>query len=87
MSELQDANNKSNGIDDQPGELYNHSFHIISSFLLSLLNKVFQKGEYPSSWTVSITVPVFKDGNIDNVTIYRGITLTSIISEIYSNTS
>ena len=39
---------------------------------------------YPDSWTRGIIVPVPKKGNINDINKYRGITLTSIFSKIFS---
>lgn len=39
---------------------------------------------YPTSWTKGIIVPVPKKGNLNDVNNYRGITLTSIFSKLYS---
>ena len=45
-------NNKSSGIDTLIAEVFKHSFNEISSFLLSLFNKLFRNGEYPKAWGV-----------------------------------
>jgi hypothetical protein len=39
---------------------------------------------YPRNWTEGIIVPVPKKGNLNDVNNYRGITLTSIFSKIFS---
>ena len=58
--------------------------------LLSRANKafplvfMFEKGIYPDSWTRGIIVPVPKKGNLNDANNYRGITLTSIFSKIFS---
>lgn len=39
---------------------------------------------YPDSWSRGIIVPVPKKGNLNDVNNYRGITLTSIFSKIFS---
>ena len=40
---------------------------------------------YPDSWSRGIIVPVSKKENMRNVNNYRGITLTSIFSKIFSH--
>ena len=42
------------------------------------------KGEYPENWGRGIIIPIFKGGNLDDPSNYRGITLINIISKIYS---
>jgi hypothetical protein len=41
-------------------------------------------GEYPVKWGEGIIAPIFKKGNIDDPTNYRGITLINILAKIYS---
>ena len=57
MSELKNAllvqnNNKSCGTDGLPVELFKHSFESTSTLLLKLFNRIFETGEYPSSWVL-----------------------------------
>ena len=77
-------NNKSSGIDGVPAELFKCSFHVISEFLLKIFNYIYMKGEYPENWGREIIIPIFKGGNLDGPSNYRGITLINIISKIYS---
>ena len=45
---------------------------------------MFEKAIYPDNWTWGIIVPVPKKGNQNDVNNYRGITLTSVFSKIFS---
>ena len=45
---------------------------------------MFDNSVYPESWTKGIIVPVPKKGNLNDANNYRGITLTSIFSKIFS---
>ena len=45
---------------------------------------MFNNGEYPRSWGESIIYPIFKKGDVNDAQSYRGITLISILAEIYS---
>ena len=45
---------------------------------------MFEKAIYPDNWTRGIIVPVPKKGNQNDVNNYRGITLTSVFSKIFS---
>ena len=45
---------------------------------------MFEKGIYPDSWTRGIIVPVPKKGDLNDTNNYRGITLTSLFSKIFS---
>ena len=77
-------NNKSAGTDDLCSELFKGSFDIVSQFLLKLYNRLFSNGEYPRLWGEGIIVPIFKGGNNDDPSSYRGITLINILGKIYS---
>jgi hypothetical protein len=45
---------------------------------------MYSKCIYPESWTKGIVVPIPKTGDLTNVNNYRGITLTSIFSKVFS---
>ena len=77
-------NNKSSGIDTLIAEVFKHSFNQISTFLLTLFNKLFRNAEYPKAWGEGIIVPIFKGGDAENAKNYRGITLINILGKIYS---
>lgn len=57
---------------------------ILSPLMCKLFNYIFAKGIYPSSWCSGVTVPVPKRGDLSDVNNYRGITLTSVFSKIFS---
>ena len=75
---------KSPGSDLLPPELFLDSFELIGDMLCKLFNFIFRNNLYPESWTKGLVVPVPKKGDLTNVNNYRGITLTSIFSKIYS---
>ena len=77
-------NNKSSGIDTLIAEVFKHSFNEISTFLLTLFNKLFRNSEYPKSLGEGIIVPIYKGGDIENAKNYRGITLINILGKNYS---
>ena len=89
MEELKKAvihqkNNKSYGLDNICTEVLKSSFVIISPFLLKLINQIFNSGEYPESWGRGIIVPIFKSGDANLAQNYRGITISNILSKVYS---
>ena len=77
-------NNKSSGEDSLIAEIYKCSFDIISPFMLTLFNKIFQTGIYPNAWGSGTIIPIHKGGDVENAKNYRGITLINIIAKIYS---
>ena len=89
MEELKKAlfhqkNNKSYGLDNICTEVLKSSFSIISPILLKRINQIFNSGQYPESSGRAIIVPIFKSGDADNAQNYRGITISSILSKVYS---
>ena len=65
-------------------KIYKTSFNHICPFLLKLYNIIFNRAEYPRDWGTSIITPKYKGGNINTASNYRGITLTNIPANIYS---
>ncbi|ESO92711.1 hypothetical protein LOTGIDRAFT_70291, partial [Lottia gigantea] len=44
----------------------------------------FEKGCFPDEWSEAIIVPVYKKGSINDVQNYRGISLVSCLSKIFT---
>ena len=77
--------NKSPGLDLLPPELFIETADLLAGPLSKLFNYIFVNNMYPEIWTRGIVVPVPKKGDLSDVNNYRGITLTSIFSKIYSH--
>lgn len=75
---------KSSGIDMLNSEIFMEGREILAPILCRLFNFMFDNSIYPESWTKGLIVPVPKKGNLNDVNNYRGITLTSIFSKIFS---
>ena len=54
-------------------------------FLVKFFNALFDRGRHPDSWRESIIVPLFKQGNQNDPSNYRGISLCDISSKLYSS--
>ena len=76
--------NKSSGIDALIPELFISSSNILSPLMCRLFNYMYENAVYPDCWTKGVIVPVPKKGSIHDVNNYRGITLTSIFSKLFS---
>ena len=76
--------NKSPGLDLLPPELFIDSADLLCDPICKLFNFIFSSSSYPLSWTKGVIVPVPKKGDLSDVNNYRGITLTSIFSKLYS---
>ena len=77
-------NNKSAGIDSITGDLLKASFEFTSPFLLLLYNRMFSSSEYPRACGEGIIASIFKKGDPNEASNYRGITLIIVLAKIYS---
>lgn len=64
-------------------EHFIYGIHILLPFIKKLFNRLYGTGEFPSSWTTSIIVPLFKKRQVINPDNYRGIALIDIFSKLY----
>ena len=78
-------NGKAAGPDGIIGEFFKHAGHLAVDFLGKFFNVLFERGIYPDSWTESIIIPLFKNGNQNDRGNYRGISLCDISSMLYSS--
>ena len=76
---------KSPGVDLLIAEVFIEARAILSPILCKLFNFMYVNSLYPDSWAKGIIVPIPKKGNKNDVNNYRGITLTSVFSKIFSN--
>ena len=76
---------KSPGVDLLVAEIFIEGRTILSPILCKLFNFMHENSFYPDSWAKGIVVPTPKKGNKNDVKNYRGITLTSVFSKIFSN--
>ena len=78
-------NGKAAGSDHISNEMIKTSESIILPFLTKLFQLLFDKGEFPDAWIESLIVPIFKKGNPELCDNYRPISLTSLVSKLYTN--
>ena len=76
-------NGKAAGPDLIIGEFFkNSATHV--PFLVRYFNKLFSSGLYPDNWSEAIIQPLFKKDDHEISHNYRGISLLSICSKLYS---
>ena len=51
---------------------------------MKCFNALFEKGIFPTKWTESIVLPLFKKGDVNNPNNYRGISLYDTSRKVYS---
>ena len=75
---------KATGSDNLLNENFLETADIICSHLTDLFNGIFALGKFPESWTEGNIVPVFKKGDDTLPENYRGITLVSCLSKLFT---
>ena len=76
--------NKAAGLDLILNEFIIYGKNQLLPLLLRLLNVMFLKGYFPESWSEGLILPLHKKGSVDSVENYRGITLLSVISKLFT---
>ena len=75
---------KAGGIDDIVAELLQMSKGRIIEFLYKLFNMMYTSGSFPLRWATAIVVPLHKKGDVNDPDQYRGISLLSVVSKIFT---
>ena len=78
------SNGKSGGPDKLLNEFFIHGKEFLLSTLHILFNAVLDKGYFPKEWTLGEIIPLHKKGDKANVQNYRGITLLSTLSKLFT---
>ena len=52
--------------------------------ILTLFNKLYEIGYFPKEWSTGVIVPIYKKGDKKKSENYRGITLTSTLSKMFT---
>ena len=73
---------KSAGIDNIPAELVQAGGEDVIIALTTICNKIWQTGEWPTSWTQSLVITLPKKGNLQQCHNYRTISLISHPSKV-----
>lgn len=76
--------NKAYGNDCLLNEYFIESIDILSSHICDLFNCILNSGCFPDKWTEGIIIPLHKKGNQNDVNNYRGITLVSCLSKLFT---
>ena len=77
-------NNKASGLDSISNEMIKASAPIILPFLVIFFNKILETKEYLDEWAVGIITPLHKLGQTDDPDNYRGITINSCLSKLFT---
>ena len=77
-------NGASSGPDLLLNEFFKNGSETLVTYLHNLFNKLFQMGYFPENWSEGFIVPIFKKGDINEVSNYRGITLLSTLGKLFT---
>ena len=77
-------NGASAGPDLILNEFLKHGRNGLLHYLLNLYCKLFEIGYFPESWSEGYIVPIFKKGNKEEASNYRGITLLSTVGKLFT---
>ena len=78
--------NKACGIDNVTNEFLKHCPDSVIILIVDIFNLVLKTGVVPTDWCVGIIQPLYKNkGSINNPDNYRGITLLSCISKLFTS--
>ena len=73
---------KSAGVDNIPAELVQAGGEDVITALTTICNKIWQTGEWPTPWTISLVITLSKKGNLQQCQNYRTISLISHPSKV-----
>ena len=75
---------KAAGNDGIANEMLKLCSQIISPYLVSIFNGIFDTGNFPEEWCKAINIPLYKSGDVNKVHNYRGISLLSVLSKVFT---
>ena len=76
-------NNKAPGCDYIPAEFIKHCKSIINEDIVTMLNYILEKREFPNIWAEGTKSAVYKSGCKQDPGNYRGITVLSVFAKIF----
>ena len=89
VSEVQAAikalkDNKTAGPDGLSSEFFRYSAPGVLHCLTEYLSKLFNTGTFPSEWSESVILPIYKKCDVNFPNNYRGISLLNVGGKLYS---
>ena len=76
--------NKAAGPDGLSSEFFRYSAPCVSHFLTEYFHKLFNTGTFPSEWSESVILPIYKKCYVNSPNNYRGISLLNVDGKLYS---
>ena len=63
------------------------SLHAISPILAEIFNYSIMTSTFPDRWKLAAVVPIFKKGEVNNISNYRPIALLPVLSKVFEKVS
>ena len=77
-------NGASAGPDLFLNEFFKNGNDTLMKYIYTLFNKIFELGYFPKSWSDGFIVPIYKKGDKNEPSNYRGITLLSTLGKLFT---
>ena len=77
-------NGASAGPDLYINEFFKNGTDIMINYIYMLFNKIFELGYFPEKWSEGYIIPIFKKGDTNEPSNYRGITLLSTLGKLFT---
>ena len=65
-------------------DLFIDANSIVSPYLCSIFNYIYDNCAYPDAWCKGVIVPIYKKGNTQDAANYRGVTLVNVLGKLFS---
>ena len=75
---------KAAGNDGIVGEMLKISKYVLIPHLFILFNNILESGIYPNGWCETILCPLHKNGSVNEVGNYRGISILPVLSKVFT---
>ena len=75
---------QASGLDNICAEFVKYAEHFVVPFHTKLFNELYDTSYFPLDWCKSVIIPLFKKGEDSDPDNYRGISLLSIVSKVFT---
>ena len=75
---------KSYYMEGNVADLFIDANSIVSPYLCSIFNYIYDNCAYPDAWCKGVIVPIYKKGNTQDTANYRGVTLVNVLGKLFS---
>ena len=75
------------GLDNIGPKMIKDLKHVLSRPLADLINRSFKEGIFPKSMKAAIITPIFKEGDKENISNYRPISVLTTLSKIFERSA